>query len=284
MEEKKFDVKSIIGFVLIFGILLFMMWKNQPTPEELAEKEKQEQLEANKKAEVQQTKQDTKVTTAEDFTAPNPGDSTKLEALKSKLGAFAFSSTLPSATDDFTTVQTDVLDLKFSNKGGFLSEVILKKFVDYDSVPIALIQDGNESFNITLPTTDNRILDTQDKYFEPTVTKNGDNTVVSMKFKASASQYLEYRYEIKPNDYMIDFSIVSKGLSQVVNSSQQIDLDWKLKTYRHDQSITYENRYTRLTYMYDEGKIDKLAQNGDDEEVIEDLRWLSFRQHFFSTI
>ncbi|WP_047547888.1 membrane protein insertase YidC [Psychroserpens sp. Hel_I_66] len=284
MEEKKFDVKSIIGFVLIFGILLFMMWKNQPTPEELAEKEKQEQLEANKKAEAQQTKQDTKVTTAEDFTAPNPGDSTKLEALKSKLGAFAFSSTLPSATDDFTTVQTDVLDLKFSNKGGFLSEVILKKFVDYDSVPIALIQDGNESFNITLPTTDNRILDTQDKYFEPTVTKNGDNTVVSMKFKASASQYLEYRYEIKPNDYMIDFSIVSKGLSQVVNSSQQIDLDWKLKTYRHDQSITYENRYTRLTYMYDEGKIDKLAQNGDDEEVIEDLRWLSFRQHFFSTI
>ncbi|MFD2916313.1 membrane protein insertase YidC [Psychroserpens luteus] len=283
MEEKKFDVKSIIGFVLIFGILIFMMWKNQPTPEELAEQEKQEQIEAGKKAETKQTK-DTKVVAAEDFTAPKPGDSLKLEALKNKLGSFAFSSTLPSATDTFTTVQTDVLDLKFSNKGGFLSEVILKKFVDYDSVPIALIEDGNEFFNITLPTTDNRILNTQDKYFEPTVTKNGDNTVVSMKFKASNTQYLEYRYELKPDDYMIDFSISSQGLNTVVNSSQAIDLDWKLKTYRHDQSVSYENRYTRLTYMYEGDKIDKLAQAGEDEEVIDDARWLSYRQHFFSTI
>jgi len=44
MEEKKLDVKSIIGFVLIFGILIFMFYQNKPTPEELeAEKAKKEQ-------------------------------------------------------------------------------------------------------------------------------------------------------------------------------------------------------------------------------------------------
>jgi YidC/Oxa1 family membrane protein insertase len=83
---------------------------------------------------------------------------------------------------------------------------------------------------------------------------------------------------------MIDFSIISQGLSTIINSSQAIDLDWRLKTFRHDQSITYENRYTRLTYMHDGDKIDKLAQAGEDEEDIEDVRWLSYRQHFFSTI
>ncbi|MEH6535860.1 MAG: membrane protein insertase YidC [Psychroserpens sp.] len=284
MEEKKFDLKSIIGFVLIFAILLFMMWKNQPTPEELAEQEKQEQLEADKKAETVENKEETKVTTAEDFSAPKPGDSLKQVDLKNRLGAFAYSSTLPSATDTYTTVQTDVLDLKFSNKGGFLSEVILKEFVDYDSIPIALIQDGNAAFNMTLPTTDNRILTTEDKYFQPTVTKNGENTVVSMKFKASESQFLEYRYELKPDEYMIDFSIRSQGLNTLVNSSQEINFDWKLKAFRHDESITYENRYTRLTYMYDGDKIDKLAQAGEDEELIENARWLSYRQHFFSSI
>ena len=48
MEEKKFDLNSIIGFALIFGILLFMLWQNQPTPEELEaqEKAKQEQVQA----------------------------------------------------------------------------------------------------------------------------------------------------------------------------------------------------------------------------------------------
>ncbi|TXE15993.1 membrane protein insertase YidC [Psychroserpens burtonensis] len=283
MEEKKFDTKSIIGFVLIFAILIFMMWERQPTPEELAEQEKQEQIEADKKAEIKQVKE-TKVVTGADFTAPKPGDSLKLADLKNKLGSFAYSSTLPSATDTHTTVQTDVFDLKFSNKGGFLSEVILRDFVDYDSIPIALIQNGNESFNITFPTADNRILNTQDQYFEPTITKNGQNTVVSMKFKASATQFLEYRYELKPDEYMIDFSIRSEGLNNVVNSSQAIDLEWGLKTYRHDQSITYENRYTRLTYMSEGDKIDKLSQTGEDEEVLDDARWLSYRQHFFSTI
>ena len=48
MEEKKLDINSIIGFVLIFGILAYMLWQNQPTPEELEaqEKAKQEQVEA----------------------------------------------------------------------------------------------------------------------------------------------------------------------------------------------------------------------------------------------
>ncbi|MBR9915826.1 MAG: membrane protein insertase YidC [Algicola sp.] len=286
MEEKKLDIKSIIGFVLIFGILLFMMWQNTPTPEELAEQEKQEQLKAAEEAKnnEKEATTDTKVTTSEDFSNLNVGDSLKYEMLKNKLGAFVFAATLPSATDAQTSVKTNVFDLKFSNKGGFLSEVILKKFVDYDSVPIALIQDGNEQFNISFPTTDNRILNTNDQYFQPSVTKNGDNTVVSMKLKVSESQFLEYRYELKPDDYMIDFSIRSEGLNNVINSSQNIDLDWALKTYRHDQSITYENRYTRLTYMYEGDKIDKLAQAGDDEEIIEDARWLSYRQHFFSSI
>ena len=215
MEEKKLDLNSIIGFVLIFGILLFMMWQNQPTPEELAEQEKQEQLEAEKKAETQKPKEDTKVTTAEDYSVGNANDSVKVEALKNKLGSFAYASTLPSATDSETSVQTGVFDLKFSNKGGFISEVILKEFVDYDSIPIALIQKGNEHFNITFPTADNRILNTKDLYFQPSVTKNDGNTVVSMRLKVSESKFLEYRYELKPDDYMIDFSIRSQGLNNV---------------------------------------------------------------------
>ncbi len=284
MEEKKLDLNSIIGFILIFGILLYMMWQQKPTPEELEaqEKAKQEQVEAETKTDEEDPQ--TAVTTALDYTSVSPSDSLKIVDLKNKLGAFAFAATLPTAKDDGPTVVTDLLTLKFSNKGGFLSEVKLNPFVDYDSIPIYLIKDQNQSFNIQFPTQDNRILNTQDLPFEPNVSKNGQNTVVSMKLKVSNTQYLEYRYEIKPDDYMIDFSIVSQGLSGVINSANQIDLDWTLKAYRHDQSIMYENRYTRLTYMHEGDKISKLAQAGDDEELIEDARWLSYRQHFFSSI
>jgi len=284
MEEKKLDVKSIIGFVLIFAILLFMMWKNQPSPEEVAaEKAKQELVEAeNTKAEAEGIEKDEpKVLASEDFSNIKPGDSLQEVALKNKFGAFAYGMGL---TSEDVIVDNGVLHLKFSKIGGHLSEVKLSKFVDFDSIPIYLVKDKNASFNINLGTTESRILNTKDLPFQSKVTKNGENTVVSMKLKVSETKFLEYLYVIKPNDYMIDFTIKSQGLSNVINGSQDVKLEWTQKTKRHDESISYENRYTRLTYQHDGGNIDKLSQTGEDEETAENADWLSFRQHFFSSI
>ncbi|ULC58555.1 membrane protein insertase YidC [Flaviramulus sp. BrNp1-15] len=280
MEEKKLDINSVIGFILIFGILMYMLWQNQPTPEELEaqEKAKQEQVEAENKAkELEQTK----FTTAEDYAVGSDVDSLELIKLNNKLGAFAYSA-LKSSNEE-TSVESDLLALKFSNKGGYLSEVKLKKFVDFDSVPIYLIKDNNASFNINFGTTDSRILNTKDLPFQPTVTKNGDVTVVSMKLKVSESKFLEYRYEIKDNDYMMDFTIRSQGLSDVINSSQAVNLDWDLKGYRHAKSISYENRYTDIHYEYEDGKDDYTGARDADEEI-EDITWIGYKQHFFTSV
>ena len=43
MEDKKLDLNSIIGFLLIGAILLYMLWQNQPTPEQLAAQEEAQQ-------------------------------------------------------------------------------------------------------------------------------------------------------------------------------------------------------------------------------------------------
>jgi YidC/Oxa1 family membrane protein insertase len=42
MEEKKFDINSLIGFVLLGAIILWWMYSNQPTPEELEAEKKQD--------------------------------------------------------------------------------------------------------------------------------------------------------------------------------------------------------------------------------------------------
>lgn len=283
MEEKKFDAKSIIGYILIFGIILWYFYQNQPTPEELEiqKKAQEEQVESEQKESKQN---ETLGTTSEDYANTKVLDSAQQVALQNKVGSFAYALTLPSATNEQTTVETDVFELKFNTKGGHLAQVKLRNFVDYDSVPIYLVKDENSAFNITFGTSDNRTLNTQDFPFQPSVTKNGENTVVSMKLKVSESAFLEYRYELKPKDYMIDFSIKSKGLSGVFNTSQPVTLDWKQKNIRHAKSISYENRYTRLTYMYEGDKVDKLSQMGDDDETVDDVEWLSYRQFFFSTI
>jgi len=197
MEEKKLDLNSIIGFVLIFAILIFMMWQKRPTPEELAEQEKakQEQVDAAKTAEeAKKVDQTTAVTTAQDFTQAK--DSAQIVALTNKIGAFSHSAVSAKDQPDTFTVSNDVLDLTFSKKGGHLSEVKLKQFVDFDSIPIHLVKDNNATFNVNLSTTDNRILDTKNLPFHSTVTKSGDNTIVSMKLKTSETNFLEYNYTI----------------------------------------------------------------------------------------
>jgi len=284
MEEKKLDLNSIIGFILIAGILVYMLYQNRPTPEEIEaqEKAKQEQVQAEEK---EKEVKDEFQTTAEDFSATAATDSTQLSNLKNRIGAFAYSSSLPSAQDEFTIFENEVLYIKVNNKGGYFSEVKLKQFVTYDSIPVYLIKDQNSIFNLNFGTSDNRTLNTQDLYFQPRLTTSGNNKILSMKLKVSETKFLEYRYELKPNDYMLGFSVRSQGLNDVINSSQNVNLDWKLKGIRHSKSITYENRYTRLTYQHEDGdKVSKLGQAGDDEEIETDVNWLSYRQHFFSSI
>ncbi len=279
MEEKKFDLNSIIGFVLIGAVLMWLMYQNQPTPEEIeAEKAKQEQV-----VEATENEVKSESTVAETDTIDS-NDSLSIAKYKSTLGAFAYSATLPSSTEKTTTFENEVIEFKISNKGGQIVEARLKNFKTYDSVPVYLIKDGNASFNLTFSTTDNRTLNTQNLFFDPSLTKSGDNQVLSMKLKVSNDQYLEYRYELKPDEYLVDFTVRSQGLASVLNSSQPLNLDWKLKGIRHNKSVTYENRYTRLTYKYDNGKLSKLGASGNDDEVEENVEWLSYRQHFFSTI
>jgi YidC/Oxa1 family membrane protein insertase len=275
MEEKKLDINSIIGFVLIFGILIFMFYQNKPTPEELeAKKAQQEQVEVQaKQNEVEETKD----------TGPaaiDLRDSTAVSNYKSSIGAFGY--TAPS--DAITTLENDLVVLKISNKGGQIIEAKMKTFVTHDSVPVYLVKDGNASFGLNFSTSDNRVLNTQDLFFEPSMSNNGNNQVLSMKAKVAPEKYLEYRYEMKPDDFLVDFTLRSQGLNGVIKGDNPISLEWALKGIRHDKSVVYEDRYTEIMRNFEDGKIDYLSANGDDEETDEDVKWISFKQHFFTSI
>ena len=276
MEEKKFDVQSLIGFLLIGGILLWMLYNNTPTEEELEAEQNTEQVEIPGNTDANQPPEEPEATGIQDSTA--------ITQARERLGAFGYSAGLASATNETTTFSNDVLELKIDNKGGSISEARIRNFKTYDSIPVYLVKDGNASFNLNFTTTDGRVLDTQNLHFEPELSQNGDNQVLSMKLKVSEDEYLEYRYVLKPGEYMMDFSIRSQGLSQVFNPNQDINLDWKLKGYRHSKSISYENNYTEVVYEYDGGDDDYLGQGDFAEDEEEDITYVAFKQHFFTSI
>jgi len=289
MEEKKFDINTIVGFLLIGAILLFMLWQNQPTPEEIeaqkAEQERTQQKENDKKeAEVSSQRDISLEKATTEMAVVNSGDSLGFSNLQNRLGSFAYSGTLPSATDATTVIENEVLKLTVSNKGGYIVEAELKEHTIYDGSPVYLIKDGNSSLNLQF-SAENRLLNSQDLYFEPSLSNNGDNKVLSMKLKTSGTNFIEYRYELIPNNYMLGFSLKTQGLENVMNTSQPIYLDWNFIGYRQAKSISYENRYSRLTYEYENGdKHSKLSPASDDDELEKDVTWMNFRQHFFSSM
>jgi YidC/Oxa1 family membrane protein insertase len=280
MEEKKLDLNSIIGFVLISGILLWMLYANTPSAEELKEKEKKELVE-------KQAKEAKSVKTVTATTIVAPADSSQTAAAQAQLGSFGYSATLPSATDAITEIKNEVLSLKISNKGGYIVDATVLGFEQFEKnskKAVQIIKDKNASLDITLNTADNRTLHTKDMFFEPKLTTEGKNQVLTLQLKAGPDQFLEYRYVLKPNEYMLDFAIRSQGLEKVVNTSKPLDLEWQLKTYRNEKSISYENRYTELVYEYEEGKDDYLNAAKDSEGDAVDVSYIAFKQHLFTSI
>ncbi len=275
MEEKKLDIKSIIGFVLIFAILIFWFYLNQPTPEELeAQQAQQEQVQQQEAAAAPEK------TTVLEQPVVDLQDSVALANYQKSVGDFSFTQ----VREGVSVLENDRLYLEINNKGGQITEARMKEFVTYDSIPVYLVKEGNADFGLSFTTTDNRVLQTNTLFFEPQLSKNGDNQVLSMKARVSENQFLEYRYEMKPDDYLVDFTIRSQGLSGIINATQPVNMKWQLRGIRHNKSVQYENRYTRLTYNHEEGKISKLSESSDDEETEENVKWLSYRQHFFSSI
>ncbi len=266
MEEKKIDYKSLIGFVLIFVILMWMFYTTNPTPEEL-------------KKQTEKEKTDKNVVSATSTVVAEPIKADTTAFAVAKQGIFM----MPANASKNIKINNELLSLTFDTKGGYLSEVTLPKYTTIskeNKEKVSLIKNGNAFFNIQLFADNNQVYNTKDLVFEPKLTTEGDNKVVTMRLQSAENQYLEYRYVLKPNDYMLDFSIKSEGLKL----SDKTQLEWQLKAFRHEKSIQYENRYTEVLFEYENGKDNYLGQGKEADDKADNVTYIAYKQHLFSSI
>ena len=262
MEEKGIDKNAIIGFVLIFAIMIGWFYISQPTPEEI---EAQRALAAQS---------DTEEVIAETEPALTP----IVESTTAELPVSNERSYEP------VSLETEYFNLEFSRVGGQLKHITLKGFTNHQEQPIEIIQPEFSDLNLKLVTAQGLNLNTNELYFEPEVTQEDDRTRVTLRSEVVEGAFLEFKYQILNNSYLVDFDINTTQLSAYL-SSQPAILSWNYTAPRNDQSIQYENRYTRLTYRLGDGSIKKLSATSElDEEEESDLSWISFRHHFFSAI
>ena len=264
MEEKKFDPYQFIGFILIALILTWMLYRNGP--EEVPN------------AGAVQTEQPVVMPSIPQAVQDSLQQQQKIIAYGDLGGLFV--------PKDFPNVSfsTENMTLELQTQGGGIHKLVLQEFENYEDSPIPMVQNGNVDFNITLNTRDGRALNTRDFYFTPTLTEQDDAFVVSMRAALSESQYVAYEYVFPKTGYLFTVHFKTEGMEGLLDQNQPPKVSWTTDVYRNSRSIDYENRYTEYTFGYEEDRVDYLSLSGEDQETREGIRWISYRQHFFSAI
>ena len=261
MEEKKFDPYQFIGFILIALILTWMLYRNGPQETVQTQNDKQ-----TINAPLNQAIQD------------SIQSQQKIKAY-GDLGNFFI-------PNDQSNIQftTNRMIVEIQSKGAVINTLLLSEFENYDDLPIPMIKNENSKFNVSLYTRDGRVLNTRDFYFKTSISEKDDEFVVSLKSSISKSMYVVFEYIFPKNGYMFKVNFKSVGMESLLDNNQPPKINWSTNVFRNSRSIDYENRYTELTFGYEDDRVDYLSLSGDDVEDRENIRWISYRQHFFSAI
>ena len=261
MEEKKFDPYQFIGFILIALILTWMLYRNGPQETVQTQNDKQ-----TINAPLNQAIQD------------SIQSQQKIKAY-GDLGNFFI-------PNDQSNIQftTNSMIVEIQSKGAEINTLLLSEFENYDDLPIPMIKNENSKFNVSLYTRDGRVLNTRDFYFKTSISEKDDEFVVSLKSFISKGMYVVFKYIFPKNGYMFKVNFKSVGMESLLDNNQPPKINWSTNVFRNSRSIDYENRYTELTFGYEDDRVDYLSLSGDDEEDRENIRWISYRQHFFSAI
>lgn len=273
------DKNTIIGFVLIFLIIIGFSWLNKPSEEQLAEARRQQAsrdsiaLIENTRLEMAAAKADSVISV--DSTAT---DSTRLTV---QYGAF---SSFAGGSNSNTTFENDLMEITMTSRGGRVASVRLKEFVTGDSLPLILFDEKNSSFNISFFTSDNRLINTNDLNFE--LVPDDDPLKLVYRLKVSDDTWLDHIYTLKRDDYRMDFEMKGNNLSKVMSlNTNSLDFTWALKMRQQEVGRTFEARYSGVNYKFPGDDVEKLSENKDDSKSITNtLKWVSFKDQFFACI
>ena len=262
MEEKKLDPYQLIGFVLIALIMTWMLMRQQDQNLNNQDKVKSESENLNK-TEKQLLSQNSKHTNNE---------SVGFEDL-------IFS---PEKEEEFYQLENNLIKIVISNKGGEITKVNLKNFDNYLKEPLNLVH-NNQTTDLVFKLKDGREINTSKLTFEINKNKSKKGQLVMRAF-FSQDRWIEFQYSLLPDSYLLDYSITSSNFQSFIDPSGLNRLEWNLKSFRNSKSVEYENRYTELTYGYENDKVNELSITGTDEEKVDEIQWISYKQHFFNSI
>ena len=103
-----------------------------------------------------------------------------------------------------------------------------------------------------------------------------------------SASYIDYVYTVQRDSYMIDFDVRFVGMQQLLSPTQSdMEIVWQNIGPQNEKGFDNENNYTTIAYNFpgDDG-IEELgiSKESKEETINAKLKWVAFKQQFFSSI
>ena len=268
-----FDKNTVIGFALLMALLFgYIFFTNKEQTAYLNEKKR-----------------------VEDSVARVKDSLTKLEAAKRKAVLPVKDSavvkdtvtnrpgTLVSATEpeQFTTVENEVMRVKFTNKGGYPLSVELKNYKRFDGKQVVLGGAGHR-FSYPVQVAPNQTVQTGDMQFlAGVVTATEEGQEVRFEVAGNNSK-IEHIFFIKKNDYLIDWKIKMEGAGNLLTGGV-LNINWDIACHQQEKDLQYEKGQSNIGYYEEESYDFNAAGTGDERKFGNKTKWIGIKQQFFNT-
>ncbi|MBT4325249.1 MAG: membrane protein insertase YidC [Cryomorphaceae bacterium] len=255
MEQNRFDPLQFIGFLLISVILMFWFYDNQSN--------------------MIENQQDIAV---EDVLDQVNDNSINLNTYEENSDELNFDKNF---VEEVITLENDNILFEISTDGADINKLLLKKFINYNDEPLFLVNNNKSVFSYNIPNGRNSIINTGDLIYTAEIIR--DKSIIKLTAEIDDKRSLELTYSLEEDSSIIDFDLKLNDFNNSLNSDG-VELIWKRDSFRNSKSIDYENRYTALSYGFEDEKDSYLSVAGTKNKNINNVNWISFREHFFSSI
>jgi YidC/Oxa1 family membrane protein insertase len=275
------DRNTFTGLLIIAVILIGFSFYLQPSDQELKQYQQTTDSLNAAKAGVQtqaaNTNTDTSVIDSSNISINKAVDTTGI------FGAHK------SGSETFTTIENEKIKATISNKGGRIYSVELKEYKTWDQKPLLLFDGSQNEFNIRFYAK-GELSNTSQYYFE-TIGKSfqvqgADSNEIRYRLNAENGKYLDFVYKLKAGSYMLDFNIESHNMENVIAANNAyFDLNWSISALQNEKDMKAERNNTTVYYRFTNEDYDYLSPTSDENEKLSNgISWVSFKQHFFSSV
>lgn len=189
-----------------------------------------------------------------------------------------------NGVEAITPVETEVVKIGFSNKGGQPRWVELKNFKDPNGKKVRMAATDFDKISYTINTGDNKTAPITNFYFAGgQIVNNTDGSqTITYQMQSPTGTSITHQYIVRADNYMIDFNLHVNGPSQLFTGNI-LNLTWQNKAVQLQKDLVYEKQESRVAYRVD-GDFDYNSIRGNDnKEFSKSVNWVSVKQQFFNS-